>query len=363
MSAPAVQEQARWWSYERQLLGRRVPDAGRALRDVVGVYSSHPTGPLSLWARVGSLDPAAFLSLEDGRAALRLPAMRGSIHILPRRTAHLAFLATAATPASEQGIRLRHAGLSWEQYERLKAEILAAVREPRTARELRSETGAGEGLRQVLQMMTFEGSLLRVGAEGLRSNALRYVATDAWLGGGLPEADRDGALAWLAGEYLRAFGPARAEDFRWWAGVSSGRAAAALATVETVELDGGYLLRAADLEGFERAEAFGPDAVDLLPKWDCYTMGYAPDGRGRFVHPDVQDRVYTPVGDGLGVVLVDGVAAGAWTARFSGRRMEVTLDTFETPGPRMESAVAARFEAVADFLDARESKTARGRVV
>lgn len=57
--------------------------------------------------------------------------------------------------------------------------------------------------------MTFEGALLRVGAESPRSNALRYVAADRWLDGeGLPDADPDGALAWLAGEYLRAFGPA-----------------------------------------------------------------------------------------------------------------------------------------------------------
>ena len=66
----------------------------------------------------------------------------------------------------------------------------------------------------------------------------------------------------------------------------------ALSTVETVELlEDGYLLPAGDLEGFEAAEAPGAQAVDLLPKWDCYTMGYAPGGRQRFVHPDAQERV------------------------------------------------------------------------
>ena len=44
--------------------------------------------------------------------------------------------------------------------------------------------------------MTFEGMLLRVGAESPRSNALRYVAADTWLGGpGLPQADPEEALA------------------------------------------------------------------------------------------------------------------------------------------------------------------------
>jgi hypothetical protein len=202
--------------------------------------------------------------------------------------------------------------------------------------------------------MAREGVLLRVGAEGLSSNALRYVAARSWLGGDLPHADADGALAWLAGEYLRAFGPVRPEDFRWWAGVPRGRAAAALDAVETVEPGAGYLLRAEDREAFEAAEAPEADAVDLLPKWDAYTMGYAPDGRGRFVHPEVQDRVYTPAGDGLGVVLVGGVAAGAWEARFSGKVLEVGLDMFETPGPRLGDLLEERFGEIAAFLGARE---------
>ena len=226
-----------------------------------------------------------------------------------------------------------------------------------TARELgrglREKAGYDGSPTPVLSGMAREGVLLRVGAEGPRSNALRYVAARSWLGGDLPEADADAALAWLAGEYLRAFGPARTEDFRWWAGVSKGRASAALETVETVELEGGYLLRAEDREPFEAAGAPGPAAVDILPKWDCYTMGYAPDGRGRFVHPGVQDLVYTPAGDGLGVVLVGGTAAGAWEARFSGRTMAVRLDMFERPGAKLKKVLEDGFGEVAASLGAR----------
>lgn len=55
--------------------------------------------------------------------------------------------------------------------------------------------------------------------------------------------------------------------------------------------------------------AEGPDVVDVLPKWNRYTVGYATDGRERLAHPDVQGRAYTSAGDGLvGVVLVDGAA-------------------------------------------------------
>jgi winged helix DNA-binding protein len=346
----AVQEQARWWSYGRQRLGRQAPDAEEALRGVVGVYSAHPTGPLSLHARAKSFGEHSFRRLETERLALRVPAMRTSIHIVPRQTAHLVFWATHK-PMSQQSWRIRDAGISEDEYDQLRSAILRVARRPRTARELREDLGGTEtSLTPVLQTMTFEGVLLRVGAESLRSNVLRYVAADAWLERGLPKADPHEALAWLAGEYLRAFGPARPEDFQWWAGRAARGALDALTSVEAVEIGDGYLLPAADLEDFERAVASPGNSVNLLPKWDCYTMGYAPDGRQRFVHPDVQDRIYDADGNGLGVVLVDGTAVGAWSARLAGRRMEVELDMFERPGARLKRAVAERFEAVAALL-------------
>ena len=58
-------------------------------------------------------------------------------------------------------------------------------------------------------------------------------------------------------------------------------------------------------------------------------------------------------GDGLGVVLVGGTAAGAWEARFSGRTMEVRLDMFERPGARLEEAIQDGFGEVGASLGAR----------
>ena len=354
---PGFQEHARRWSYDRQRLDRRAPDAGAALRAVAGVYSSHPSAPLSLHARARAFDNETFRRLDAERRALRLPAMRGSIHLLPRETAHLAFRAVPEPPSGLRQ-RLKYSGIPEGRYAELRETVLAVADGPRTARDLGQELRATAGYdgspTPVLSGMAREGVLLRVGAEGPRSNALRYVATRAWLGEDLPEADADEALAWLAGEYLRSFGPARPEDFRWWTGVPKGRASAALETVETVESEPGYLLPADDREAFEAAGPPDPDAVDILPKWDCYTMGYAADGRERLVHPEVQDRIYTPVGDGLGVVLVGGRAAGAWEARLSGKVMEFKLDMFERPGARLEEVLRERFGEVAAFLGARE---------
>lgn len=182
--------------------------------------------------------------------------------------------------------------------------------------------------------MTRDAELVRIGAQGLRSNELRYQTVQ------LEPADPDEALQWLAGEYLRAFGPVRQKDFAWWAGVSATRAKQALAAHDTEELDGGLLMHSGDRKAFDRAKT--PSGVDLLPKWDSYTMGYAPDGRDRFAHPDVVKRCYDFRGDGRPVILVDGQAAGVW------EKGEIEL--FDEPAANLRKAIAARLEVVNAFL-------------
>jgi Winged helix DNA-binding domain len=320
-------EQLRAFTYERQRLGRAAPDAARALQDVIAVYSSHPSAPLSLHARAKKID---FHRLD----VLRLPAMRQSIHLLPRATAHLAFHATPA-PASDRRKRMKHFKLGDERYEQLRDEILKVATEPLTLPELRMAVGAEpEELKGVSAQMTRDAELVRIGARGLRSNELRYQAVE------LEPADPDEALAWLAGEYLRAFGPVRQKDFMWWAGVTATRAKPALAAHGTEELDGGLLLRRQDQKAFDGAKK--PSGVDLLPKWDSYTMGYAPDGRARFAHPDVVKQCYDFRGDGRPVILVDGQAAGVW------EKGEVEL--FDKATAKLRKAIDERLADVNAFV-------------
>jgi hypothetical protein len=187
-----------------------------------------------------------------------------------------------------------------------------------------------------------EGLLVRVGAEGLRSNALRWVRPDP----PIAEADAQDALAWLAGEYLRAYGPVRQADFAWWAGVKPKQAREALAAHDTIELDDGLLLRAEDRRAFDEAKP--PRGVDLLPKWDMLTMGYPRDGRGRFADDEVLERCYDFRGDGNPLVLVDGRAVAAWSLKFAGKRMEVAVDWFDGP----VAAAREGFEELAALLGA-----------
>ena len=267
--------------------------------------------------------------------------MRGSIHLLPRETAHLAFRALVV-PASVEESRMRYFKLTGERVEELRAKVLEVTDEPRSSAELKKLVGGGDELRYVLGVMGRRGDLVRVGAEGLRSNALKWVRPKP----AIKRAARDRALEWLAGEYLRAYGPVRVADFAWWSGADRKQAAEVLAGFDTVDLGDGLLLRSEDRTAFEAAKR--PRGLDLLPKWDALTMGYPRDGRARFADDGVLDRCYDFRGDGNPLILRDGRAVAAWSMKFAGKRMEVAIDWFEGP----VEGVAARFEELGELLGA-----------
>ncbi len=340
----------RAWTHHRQRLSDPARTPEQALKSVVGVYSFHPTAPLALLARVPSLTGERFRRLDAQRKALRIPAMRRSIFLVPREMAARVFTATWQSENLER--RLARAGITVQRYRSIAERVLKTA-EPMTPDELRPMAGVeGDAMGIVLRRLTNEGVMLRVSRGGLRSGSFGYVATSAWIPEGLDGGDPTKALAWLAGEYLRAFGPARVEDFAWWTGHPRRLAAEAMRGLRTVDIGDGLLLPKKDEAAFERITRLR-GTVDVLPKWDSYTMGHAPDGRARFVHPDLQRRVYTPIkvglaGDGQPVVLVDGAVAGMWDLTLKGGP---TLELFDTVGPKVRRKIDGPLARISAFLE------------
>jgi hypothetical protein len=333
----------RAWTRQRQGLGA-ASDPLEALRAVVGVYSSHPTAPLALAARSAGLDRAAFAGLEARRQAVRVPGMRSSIFLVPTEMAGRVW-AVSERRIEKYARNLQYAGLDWEGYARIKARVLKLAGEPIATADLQRAIPIEGRLMTAVRLMAYEGLILRLGGATLRTDGLRYVATTAWLGRPLEPGDPAESLAWLADRYLRGYGPARVEDFAWWAGVARGRAGAALAQSGAVDLGQGLLLPADQRDAYARVEPADPDAVDPLPRWDAYTMGLAPDGRERLVDREHQARVYsqggggTLPGDGFPVLLRGGRAVATWSHRFKGDRMAVEVSPFEPlPARLYESA-------------------------
>jgi hypothetical protein len=332
-----------------------------ALGRVIGVYSAMPGGPLALRVRARGIDGDDVRALETGRTAVRMRAMRTSAFLVPVATAALVAAATVV-PASRFRWLLTAAGITDEALPEVRGALLAAATEPATPAELRGRLAAagldgaaapwtrGAALGRVLSLLTGSGDLVAIGGSSLASNALRYVDRERWLG---PPADVAPdpvvARAWLAGEYLRAFGPAREEDLAWWAGWTRHAAADALAAHDTVDVGNGLRLLAADLAAFETVEPL-PPAITLLPKWDAWTMGYPLGGRARYLDPQVHDRVFDGDGNGLAMILRSGRAIGAWAHRAAGTTMEADLDLFEPVAAAERGAVDAELAAIGTFL-------------
>ncbi len=345
-------EHLRLYTHHQQHLAKTARSAEQALRDVVAVYSAHPSAPLSLFARTKNFDAKKFRALEKTRAAIRLGAMRGSIHLLPRETAPKIFAATIGNDPKMLARRLQVARVNLDEYAKFKREVLKNVREPMSVRALRDATGEKEaGLGTLLRAMSDERLVLRVGADGLRSNDLKYVPTKIWLGEELKPEDKEESLVWLVREYLRAFGPARVQDVTWWIGITNTIVTKILAQTETVDVGDGYLLLQEDVRAFEKIKSFERDVIAILPKWDAYTMGYAPDGRERFVTRDMQTRIYDKVGDGYGAILLNGLAVAAWDLKSPKDILQVNIDWFEKPNAQLKQAVIAEMERVAVFLE------------
>ena len=346
------------WSYFRQGLEKSTPDVLKMLSQIVGVYSAHPSGPLSLWTRVRDLQPKDFHALEQEKKTIRIPAMRLSAYMLPLEFAEKVF--PSVVPPADDPVwvnRYEHPsrGILREKYPEYQEALFDLLKEPLTVKEMKPKLDIPDDkLKLVLNRMAFERKLVRVGATSLRSNIISYIRMDHWHGGQLKEWGEVEAMVWLAKKYLFAFGPARIKDFQWWAGITRGKARAAFEAVETLDIGEEYLLLKADENvygGFNQKLA---DEVAILPQWDSYTMGYAPDGRTRFVEPEFQHHIYGDLGatggNGLGTILIGGIAYAAWKSQIKGSKMMVTLNTFKEVSPLQRREIHHKFGEIANFL-------------
>jgi hypothetical protein len=262
--------------------------------------------------------------------------MRGSAFLVPAEHAAQLFAATRP-PAERLASRLRALGLNMAGYNALRPRILQAAASPIAPRELEAALKSDRKATYAMRTMAREGLILRVGWDDrVRTDSLRWVATKAWLGTSLDQADPDKSRRWLAEAYLRTFGPARVKDFAWWSGIPRREARAAIEAVATVEVADDLLLPSDLVDDWATVRPIRGDAVHVLPKWDPYTMGHAPDGRQRLVDDEhlklafstADTRVGATAGDALPLILRGGRAIASWSHRLDGERMTVRIAPF-----------------------------------
>jgi hypothetical protein len=190
-------------------------------------------------------------------------------------------------------------------------------------------------------------------ALGINPNALKYAAPTGtvairWDGArapivwtvAAPDVDPADACRELARRYLHVFGPATADGFARWAGISRRAGAIAFASLDgsllpvRTPLGDEWLL--ADDEPAVRAPATTPAPARLLPSGDAYFLLDGAERELLVPQGDLRQRLWTsrvwP-----GALLVEGEIRGTW------RRAQhtVRIDTWTRPSRAVRDVVEA----------------------
>ncbi|MFF6860812.1 winged helix DNA-binding domain-containing protein [Streptomyces ardesiacus] len=381
-----AERRARLGLRHRLAVAARAKNPVEVAGDLVALHGTDPSSVyLATWARTndGSVREVERALYED-RTLIRLLGMRRTVFVTTldvapvmqaacslavaarERRKLLGFLAASGVADDEAGVR------TWlAETEDIAVRALAARGEA-TAAELagddprlsttvtlsagKSYEGTQKVASRLLLLLAAEGRVVRGRPRGSwTSHQYRWAPLTDWSPGGLAAWDTHEAEEELARRWLRAHGPATADDLRWWAGWTKTQVKRVLTALKPVEvdLDGTTgLLLPDDLEETEKPEPWAA----LLPALDSTPMGW--HERDWFLG-DHGPRLFDRAGNIGPSLWWDGRIVGGWAQDGSG---EIVCRFLEDVGSDAEAAVRAEAERLAVPLgDVRLAARTRGR--
>ncbi len=309
------------------------------------------------------------LSAHDIRSALwqdhtlmKTWAMRATLHILATRDLPLYVAALSFREFRNWSAYAAYYGLSPAQHEAFLAAVPRVVgSEPMTREQLASALAKRTGIAHVRDVILSSswGSLLRQSA--LRGDLcfgpkqgqnVTFVNPRAW-SGAWQSIEPEQALQELARRYLRAYGPATAEDFaRWcWGGGGILEAKKLFQSMkdelEEVDVEGWQAV--ALLATLEPMQCLEPaETIHLLPLFDAYTLGI-PRHREQLLSGAYKSLVFRPQGWVSAVVLVNGSIQGVWQQTTRRSQTVVKVHLFCPPWTVIQNGIEAAVERLSDF--------------
>jgi hypothetical protein len=334
---------ARQWLLEPP----RAASALEAVEHLVGLQAQDVKAPyFQLWARLADFDPVELSALLEARASVRIVLMRGTIHLVSARDAHL--LRPLLQPVIARAVES-----NWSVDGVERAEIAAAGRvlveqAPRTFAQLGAllaERWPGADPRALAQQVRAHVPLVQVPPRGLwgRSGAPAHTSLERWLG--QPEATTpaeagDAPLDAVIRRYLAAFGPATAQDMQKWSGLTGLAAAFERLRGELVVFTDAETGRRElfDLPDAPRPPAGTPVAPRLVGPFDNLVLSHA--DTTRIVPREHKGKVMTQNGLIAGLVLVDGFVAGNWRIKATTKHAKLTIACFGPKAYKKRDAAA-----------------------
>jgi Winged helix DNA-binding domain len=337
------------WTLARQMLLERVElDAVSAIERLAGMQAQHPPSPyIGLWSRVrGFRRDELEAAVLDSRV-IKATLMRGTLHLVSERDydRFRAACRDGSHPWRAGSERLHELGYDVDA---LRARILAALAERPLSRVELDRAFRHEVPADLPDWLAFSTVWARGDVVNVPGDARFGHPGGSHYRPAPPRvADPATGLAHVVAAYLRAFGPATRADLAQWLGRPVARFREALEALGTVTFqaeDGRALL---DLPDAPRPDAGTPAPVRFLPRWDNLLLSHA--RRERVLPEPLRKTVIAKNGDVLPTFLVDGVVAGAWSARPRGPAV-MTLTPFGPIPARQRRAVAAEAEELLAWL-------------
>jgi len=336
---------------------------------VCGVHAQvQAAAELQLATRVEGIEQAEVrAAVWEQRSLVKAWTIRGTLHLHPAEELSLWHAARRAVAApADHGLPSWRdpAGTVHPELDAAEVEaVRAAVWEVLDGRCLLREELAQEVVKRVGDtprerlrsgFAFFLDELCQGPPQGSRITLAR---PDQWIDGWRRIDDEAEALREVCRRFLRTYGPARPSDFSAWFSSSSFKPAEARVLFDELAAD----LEEIDAEGRhcfvlagDRSFPTPTTEVRLLPEYDVYVMGSRE--RDQLVPPPVRELI---AGHGRGryegpagvrLVLVDGIAAGLWERRKSGRRLELQVRLARRLGKARRADLEHEAERLGAFL-------------
>ncbi|MEV1072243.1 winged helix DNA-binding domain-containing protein [Micromonospora parva] len=348
------------------------PDAGRVADVVSTMCGAHAqvasAAELSVGLRVpGATRALVRRALWTDRTLVKTRGPRGTVHLLAAADLPMWVGALTALPAPswERSVVL----LTPQQTEQVLAAIADAVAEADlTTAELTEEivarTGpwAGDLVMEAFQdrWPRWVAAMTDATRSGVicfgpnRGRVTTYTSPTRWLPDFTPMPGR-AALAALVRSYLYAYGPVTPAQFARWLAVPPAWGKWLFDSLDLTEVtvEGTTAWVAADDTDFPDDR---PSGLRLLPYFDAYAVGCHP--RERLFPGAAATRALAGGQAGnYPVLLVDGVVAGVWHQRRSGRSIRVTVEPLRPLDAARQRALAQEVDRVGEILEGRASLT------
>ena len=307
-------------------------------------------------------------ALWADRTLIKTFGPRGTVHLLPTKDLPAWLGALNAVPWPEVNLP-KEARLTPNQTEKVIAAISAALDDAKLSidelgKEVIARAGSWAGDLTMAAFQTYWPRWrLAIGAAAFRGvlcfapnrgRNVTYTNPRRWLPK-LKLAAEKNAVRKIIHDYLHAYGPATPQHFAKWFAVPSRWAAEMFEDLdlEPIELEGEPAYVVAGDAKFQKEK---PRGVRLLPYYDAYMVASHPRAR---LYPGraAQRAMARGQAGNFPVLLIDGVVAGVWHQRHSGKNLYVTVEPLGKLSVSQRRGLEAQVTHIGEFLQAKPTLT------